>query len=170
MQHQLLSTKTAMSCPWMLVLGCASTPFARCFGDGVTLPRRTDVTRVFRSPSHNQPQVDVPNSELELLVWVRQSWKDPRLKWNPADYGGINQTSYHARMSDAMEDGDIWMPDLELYNTPGSLHALSNKPVMLRLVKHTCAHTDFSASSPASLDVVAPLYVLRGSVRRGAHS
>jgi len=76
-------------------------------------------------------KVDVPNSELELLVWVRQSWKDPRLKWNPADYGGINQTSYHARMSDAMEDGDIWMPDLELYNTPGSLHALSNKPVML---------------------------------------
>lgn len=85
--------------------------------------------------------MDVPNSELELLVWVRQSWKDRRLAWNPADYGGIDQMSYHARMGDAMEDGDVWMPDLELYNTPGSLHSLSNKPVMLWLVKHTHLHT-----------------------------
>ena len=85
--------------------------------------------------------MDVPNSELELLVWVRQSWKDRRLAWKPADYGGIDQMSYHARMGDAMEDGDVWMPDLELYNTPGSLHSLSNKPVMLWLVKtHICTH------------------------------
>ena len=85
--------------------------------------------------------MDVPNSELELLVWVRTGWTDPRLTWDPKDYGGLDQMTFHARMTDAHEYGDIWMPDLELYNTPGSLHSLSNKPVMIWLVNtHICTH------------------------------
>ena len=86
----------------------------------------------------------MPNSELELLVWVRSSWTDPRLAWDPAEYGGIDQTTLHARMSDSPGVNDIWMPDFELHNTPTSLHSLSNKPVMLWLVTHRHSHTPTS--------------------------
>ena len=76
----------------------------------------------------------MPSAELELLVWVRTGWKDPRLAWDPKNYGGIDQLVFSSRLTDAAEDGDIWMPDLDLYNTPTSLHSLPNKNVMLWLV------------------------------------
>ena len=101
---------------------------------GITLTRGAGVTRGFRTSPHNQSKVDVPNSELELLVWFRSSWKDPRLAWDPKKYGGISQTTFRARMNDAHDYGDIWMPDIDIYNTPTSVHSLPNKPVMLRLV------------------------------------
>ena len=79
----------------------------------------------------------MPSAELELLVWVRTGWKDPRLAWDPAQYGGVDQLSFSSRLSDIPEQGDIWVPDLDLYNTPTSLHTLPNKNVMLWLV-HAC--------------------------------
>lgn len=41
-------------------------------------------------------------------VWLAQSWFDERLKWNPADFGGMEKVQL---------PGDaIWRPELVLYN------------------------------------------------------
>ena len=86
----------------------------------------------------------MPSAELELLVWVRTGWKDHRLAWKKEEYGGIDQLSFSARLTDVPEQGDVWVPDLEMYNTPVSLHTLSHKAVMLWLVHartHSYNHT-----------------------------
>ena len=80
----------------------------------------------------------MPSAELELMVWFRTAWNDPRLAWDPAQYGGVDQLSFSSRLSDIPEQGDIWVPDLDLYNTPTSVHTFTNRHVMLWLVH---AHT-----------------------------
>ncbi|CAG5111770.1 Oidioi.mRNA.OKI2018_I69.chr2.g6044.t1.cds [Oikopleura dioica] len=41
-------------------------------------------------------------------VWLAQSWFDERLKWNPADHGGIEKVQ--------LPGDEIWRPELVLYN------------------------------------------------------
>ena len=41
-------------------------------------------------------------------LWVRQLWTSEMLRWNPADYGGIDNLHVHA--------SHIWKPDVVLYN------------------------------------------------------
>ncbi|CBY22842.1 unnamed protein product [Oikopleura dioica] len=41
-------------------------------------------------------------------VWLAQSWFDERLKWNPADFGGIEKVQ--------LPGEEIWRPELVLYN------------------------------------------------------
>lgn len=45
-------------------------------------------------------------------VWLKQVWIDPRLSWNPKNYGGVN-VLYIPYES-------IWVPDLVLYNNADS--------------------------------------------------
>ena len=44
----------------------------------------------------------------EHLNYFVQVWFDYKLKWDPADYGGI--------MSIRLPSSDIWTPDILLYN------------------------------------------------------
>jgi Neurotransmitter-gated ion-channel ligand binding domain len=37
------------------------------------------------------------------------SWIDERLKWNPSDFNGLQDTS--------TEIGDLWLPDVNVYNS-----------------------------------------------------
>lgn len=41
------------------------------------------------------------------------SWRDPRLSWSPTEYDGLE--TIH------LSNEKIWIPDLEVYNTPGVL-------------------------------------------------
>lgn len=41
-------------------------------------------------------------------VWLAQSWFDERLKWNPADHGGMEKVQ--------LPGEEIWRPELVLYN------------------------------------------------------
>ena len=64
--------------------------------------------------------VDQIESTILANVWFRQSWRDPRLAWNPTknnngthEFQGRMMTyATHPERTDA-----IWVPDLTLYNT-----------------------------------------------------
>merc|ERR1711973_943064 len=49
---------------------------------------------------------DVGN--LDVNAWLRASWKDYRLMWDPAQYEGIKSINVPAQ--------DIWRPDISVYN------------------------------------------------------
>jgi hypothetical protein len=53
--------------------------------------------------------VDEAASTLETDIWTRQTWTDPRLQWNPEEYG--NQTVIRMPIS------ELWRPDITLYNS-----------------------------------------------------
>eukprot|EP00794_Sanderia_malayensis_P007313 gene7314-8131_t len=70
---------------------------------------RTDVINVQFSLS--LIQIVNVNSKSQLLstsVWIRQTWKNPFLTWNPDDYGGIDVIN--------IDPSKIWIPDIILYN------------------------------------------------------
>uniref|UniRef100_A0A8C4Q388 Neurotransmitter-gated ion-channel ligand-binding domain-containing protein n=1 Tax=Eptatretus burgeri TaxID=7764 RepID=A0A8C4Q388_EPTBU len=52
--------------------------------------------------------MDVNEKEqtVTMLFWYDQEWRDDRLKWNPDDYGGINNIAFPLSM--------IWTPDVML--------------------------------------------------------
>merc|ERR1712004_721444 len=45
---------------------------------------------------------------LEMTSWLRMSWMDFRLKWNPEVYGGISQIRLPA--------SKVWIPDIEVFS------------------------------------------------------
>ncbi|KAJ8042994.1 Neuronal acetylcholine receptor subunit alpha-6 [Holothuria leucospilota] len=53
--------------------------------------------------------IDEQNQLMITSVWVKQTWTDVKLTWNPEDYGGID------RMKIPIDQ--LWSPDLVLYNT-----------------------------------------------------
>ncbi|XP_062553217.1 neuronal acetylcholine receptor subunit alpha-3-like [Armigeres subalbatus] len=52
--------------------------------------------------------VDEENSVFSTIGWVKMTWNDDKLKWNPADYGNLDQFRCNP---DA-----VWKPDVVLYN------------------------------------------------------
>ena len=50
---------------------------------------------------------------MSFKAWLRYSWKDERLAWDPSEYGGI--TYHYVR---AVAD-NLWIPDLTIYNSQG---------------------------------------------------
>ena len=70
---------------------------------------------------------------IEVAVWVRQSWNDYQLRWNPEDYNGIEAINVRPDM--------LWVPDIVLYNNVnddnaefgGNIDTLRTRVV----VKHT---------------------------------
>ena len=62
---------------------------------------------------HKVLDVNAKESKLDLLVWFRLSWPDPRLAWNPDDYGGLESTWFYLGKPEWHE---IWSPDLVLWN------------------------------------------------------
>ena len=61
-------------------------------------------------------KLDQRTSEAEFNVWLRHWWTDERLKWTPADWGGITQTSFPTNPE---YDGNVWVPDILLYQSTG---------------------------------------------------
>ncbi|XP_020914175.1 neuronal acetylcholine receptor subunit alpha-10 [Exaiptasia diaphana] len=45
---------------------------------------------------------------LQTSVWIRQSWRNPLLTWDPKNYGGIDKINIKAER--------VWVPDIYLYN------------------------------------------------------
>jgi hypothetical protein len=66
---------------------------------------------------HRVFTVDTVNPMLDLIVWFRLAWVDPRLTWDPADYGGHTKTMFWIDSGNAGgEMTEIWTPDVELWN------------------------------------------------------
>lgn len=71
--------------------------------------------------------LDVPSGQLNMKVWLRSSWTDPRLAWKGVtgfeDYATLPQLEMRGTPHSA--DAQIWVPDYELYNGVGSLYSQS---------------------------------------------
>ncbi|XP_001652011.2 acetylcholine receptor subunit alpha-like 1 [Aedes aegypti] len=52
--------------------------------------------------------IDEEKSILSLYGWVKMTWNDDKLKWNPSDYGNVEQFRYTPE--------NVWKPDVVLYN------------------------------------------------------
>ena len=68
---------------------------------------------------HRVFEVDVRRSVADLIVWVRQSWTDPRLSWDPnSTVGGIETLHFWIDQGSGPggETSEIWTPDLQLWN------------------------------------------------------
>jgi hypothetical protein len=44
-----------------------------------------------------------------VQTYIKMSWNDPRLTWNPDDFSKSQFTYAHVR--------DIWIPDIAVYNS-----------------------------------------------------
>nr|ALR88676.1 acetylcholine receptor neuronal subunit alpha 2-like 213 [Saccoglossus kowalevskii] len=53
--------------------------------------------------------VDEKNQMITTRVWLNQEWRDIRLTWNPANYSGVDNV--------IVPFGDVWYPDMVLYNS-----------------------------------------------------
>ena len=57
-------------------------------------------------------EVDTMRSEATFIMQMGLFWNDQRLRWDPSDYGGLNETRLNA------EPGNrnyIWTPDVQMY-------------------------------------------------------
>ncbi|XP_071507884.1 neuronal acetylcholine receptor subunit alpha-10-like [Diadema antillarum] len=52
---------------------------------------------------------DETQQQLTVMAYMRMSWTDEFLQWNPDDYGGIEVLS--------LKPSDIWLPDVALYES-----------------------------------------------------
>lgn len=66
---------------------------------------------------HRVFEVDIVDSVMDLVVWLRFVWVDPRLTWRPEEYGDLNETWVWIGDGGAGgETSEIWTPDVELWN------------------------------------------------------
>ena len=66
---------------------------------------------------HRVFSVDIVNSVIDLVVWLRLQWVDPRLTWIPEEYGGLNTSWFWlGDGGNGGETSEIWTPDVELWN------------------------------------------------------
>ncbi|XP_018495903.1 acetylcholine receptor subunit alpha-like 1 [Galendromus occidentalis] len=52
--------------------------------------------------------VNLRSQIMTTNVWVNQEWSDHKLRWDPAEYGGVTELYVPAEQ--------IWLPDIVLYN------------------------------------------------------
>ncbi|VDN59065.1 unnamed protein product [Dracunculus medinensis] len=55
--------------------------------------------------------VDEKNQVVTLVVWIEYTWNDYKLRWDPAEYGGIKDIRIPGQAN------AIWKPDILLYNS-----------------------------------------------------
>lgn len=80
LRKHLLSNYDRFAYPWEYAW------FAQSEGNytGVPVEFSINFHRVF--------SVDIINSVLDLVVWMRIEWVDPRLTWRPEEYGNLTKT------------------------------------------------------------------------------
>ena len=74
--------------------------------------------------------IDTRRATVGLHVWLRLSWTDRRLAWNPADYGGLEHVTFVAQPV-SMEEAQIWVPEVELYSGVQSTYDMPRKEVIV---------------------------------------
>lgn len=62
-------------------------------------------------------KVDIAAGAVSLMVWRRSKWRDPRLTWDPDDYGGTRRIEIYPTKGGNDIDSKMWTPDLVFYNT-----------------------------------------------------
>ncbi|XP_064648343.1 acetylcholine receptor subunit beta-like 1 isoform X2 [Lineus longissimus] len=67
--------------------------------------------------------VDEKNQILKTNVWLRMTWKDFQLHWEPSDYGGIQVIR--------IKPDNVWKPDIVLFNNADGKYEVSWEPNIL---------------------------------------
>ena len=68
--------------------------------------------------------VHAAEGRMSLKVWLRMSWSDERLSWDPADWGGVDQLQFMGGSLPAgAEITELWLPDIQPYNAYTGIHA-----------------------------------------------
>ncbi|KAG7355492.1 neurotransmitter-gated ion-channel ligand binding domain containing protein [Nitzschia inconspicua] len=83
---------------------------------------RTGLVVEFNLNFHKVHALNVAESTAHLVVWVQMRWHDPRLSWDPTDFGGITRTWFW--IENGMGGGEvseIWTPDMYLWNQEESM-------------------------------------------------
>ena len=77
-------------------------------------------------------ELDTTNQQIAFIAWWRHYWTDPRLAWDPADWGGITELTFFGHE----EHKQIWTPDTIIYEAiesdfqiPGGVQLCGNQPV-----------------------------------------
>ena len=64
--------------------------------------------------------VDMATATMRLQVWRRVKWTDPRMAWDPAEWGGVweirGEEGIHTGGANSAPDNNIWTPHLFHYN------------------------------------------------------
>jgi len=68
-------------------------------------------------------ELDHVRGVVDLIVWARLQWKDPRLVWDPLDYGNISDAFFWIAGGSGSggETSEIWTPDIKLWNQESGL-------------------------------------------------
>jgi nicotinic acetylcholine receptor len=74
--------------------------------------------------------ISLAESSMEVFIWHQLSWEDPRLRWDPAEWGGVTQINIIGSSGDP-EVSEIWVPDIELYNQVESVNEFSDKIIQV---------------------------------------
>jgi hypothetical protein len=80
----------------------------------------TDVSMQIRF--YKIESVEAARGHMNLKVWLRYSWHDDRLSWDPADFGGATSTYFLAVGHNKPEETKIWVPDLAVYNLAAGIN------------------------------------------------
>jgi hypothetical protein len=59
---------------------------------------------------HKVHKLDVAQSTADVVAWVRIAWNDPRLRWDPADYGNLTKAWFWIEEGmGGNEASEIWV-------------------------------------------------------------
>ena len=58
--------------------------------------------------------VDTARQTVQVMMWLRQYWTDPRLAWDPSKWGGISKVTFKGGSA---VDQELWSPDLTVYES-----------------------------------------------------
>jgi Neurotransmitter-gated ion-channel ligand binding domain len=83
---------------------------------------RTGLEVEFNLNFHKVHALNVAESTAHLVVWVQMRWSDPRLTWNPEEFGNVTKTWFWIENGMAGgEVSEIWTPDMYLWNQEESM-------------------------------------------------
>uniref|UniRef100_A0A2I3GIG8 Neurotransmitter-gated ion-channel ligand-binding domain-containing protein n=1 Tax=Nomascus leucogenys TaxID=61853 RepID=A0A2I3GIG8_NOMLE len=90
--------------------------------------------------------VDEKNQVLTTNIWLQMSWTDHYLQWNVSEYPGVKTVRF--------PDGQIWKPDILLYNRWLPSHWVHvTFPCSCRaLVSSSCKHSSHISVGPHAHD------------------
>ncbi|XP_067829337.1 neuronal acetylcholine receptor subunit alpha-3-like [Heptranchias perlo] len=112
-------TLALASCAFLLLLGGALSSegermlFAKLFGNYSRYIRPVEIASDpvivhFEVSLSHLVKVDEVNQIMETNLWLKHIWNDYKLRWDPAEYGGVEFIRVPAEK--------IWKPDIVLYN------------------------------------------------------
>ena len=75
--------------------------------------------------------VDVRRGVMEVGVWLRMWWNDPRLRWNESQHAGIPYFTLAGGPPTDVQLTQVWIPDVELLNGEDSSYNLPQHDVQV---------------------------------------